>query len=240
MNDTSVLLIAPRATDVRTVPCAHCGLPATHRPQAEAFCCTGCEMVHHALQDAGLDATFYRLRDIQETGPGRPSEARLDAMFLAELDSQPFLDAHTCLEADGSRSGIFQLDGIHCAGCVWLVEQMPQILVGVGESRLNLVRGRLRLRWSPERVSLSGIARWLARFGYRLQSAAQEPTGVPEAERRLLRRVGAAWALAGNVMLLAVAGYAGLDLASEPQLAASARWMSFALTCVALVYGGRP
>ncbi len=240
MNDTSALPIAPPAADTRKVPCAHCGLPATHRGEAEAFCCTGCEMVHHALRDAGLDATFYRLRNIQETGPGRPSEARLDALFLAELDSRPFLDAHTHLEADGSRSGVFQLEGIHCAGCVWLVEQMPQMVSGVAESRLNLVRGRLRLRWQPDRVPLSDLARWLARFGYRLQSAAQEPAGVPEAERRLLRRVGAAWALAGNVMLLAVAGYAGLDLVSEPQLAASARWVSFALTCVALVYGGQP
>ncbi|MEZ4701562.1 MAG: heavy metal translocating P-type ATPase [Rhodothermales bacterium] len=236
---TETTLISPPVS-ARTVPCAHCGLPAPAVEGEPSFCCTGCEMVYRALHDAGLDETFYHLRDVQETASGRADETRLDELFLAEIDSPAFLAAHTRLDEAGLREGTFQLEGIHCAGCVWLVEQMPQIVPGVAEARLNLVRGRLRLRWNAERVSLPTVARWLARFGYRLQTVSAEAQGAPEAERRLLRRVGAAWSLAGNVMLLAVAEYAGLDIVREPQLATGARWLSFALTCVALVYGGRP
>jgi Cu2+-exporting ATPase len=196
--------------------------------------------VYHALRDAGLDDTFYRLRDVRSNVEIHAAGPGPDTLFLAELDSAPFLATHSQVLADGYREGTFQLEGIHCAGCVWLVEQMPHLMPGVAEARLNLVRGRLRLRWDPARVLLSDAARWLGRFGYRLQPITIEPAGASDTERRQLRRVGAAWALAGNVMLLAFAEYAGLDAAAEPQLAAGARGLSFALTGVALVHGGRP
>ena len=107
---TETTLISPPVS-ARTVPCAHCGLPAPAVEGEPSFCCTGCEMVYRALHDAGLDETFYHLRDVQETASGRADETRLDELFLAEIDSPAFLAAHTTIEPYGATLGLVHASG---------------------------------------------------------------------------------------------------------------------------------
>src|SRR5690606_6864753 len=104
------------------------------------------------------------------------------------------------------------VDGVHCAACVWLVERLPAEMAGVTAARLDLPRARLSLTFDPATVQLSAVADWLARFGYAARPARSRTGGPTEAERKLLLRMGVAWALAGNVMLVAFALYSGLDV----------------------------
>jgi P-type Cu2+ transporter len=222
-------------------PCTHCGLPIGRRPVGSDpwFCCTGCEIVHDALAQAGADETFYRLRELGSS-KRRPARTEIDELLLAELDSEAFIDEHTQETEDGSREVALYLDGVHCAACVWLVERLPYDMAGVSEARLDLPRARLSLSFDPNTVKLSSIARWLSRFGYQA-SALKGSTSSQrtEAERNLLFRAGVAWALAANVMLLALALYSGLESSGEtPGLATAARWASFALAVPAVAYAG--
>jgi P-type Cu2+ transporter len=211
--------------------CLHCGAPCDET--GDAFCCIGCETVYHALQGGGLDA-FYRVREIDH----RPARKALtgDASGL----SDPTVLARCARPIEGTpfHEIDLHLDGAHCAACVWLVEQLPAQLPGVASARLDLSRGRLRLRWDEDAVHLDTIGQWLARFGYVPRPAA-EPGEGNVAERRLLVRMGVSWAIAGNVMLLAAALYAGLGVESDAGLAAAARWVSLALTAASVAYGGR-
>ncbi|MEM8558509.1 MAG: heavy metal translocating P-type ATPase [Bacteroidota bacterium] len=239
-------LDAPLAPET---PCVHCGLPVGPRPMlgtAEgdslplAFCCTGCHVVYEALGAAGFGETYYRLRGVAaSTRDGRPAQS--DALQLAELDTEAFLAQHTT-EADGElrRTQLF-LDGVHCAACVWLVERLPFEIDGVAEAVLDLPRARLTLAFDPEVVPLSEVGRWLARFGYAARPMRTQAAGQrTEAERKLLLRMGVAWALAGNVMLLAFAFYSGLDAEVDATMAAFARWVSLALAVPAVGYGAAP
>ena len=223
-------------------PCAHCGLPVGPHPVGDDpyFCCTGCALVYETLQKAGFGETYYRLRDVSPaSAPACPAATDVDPLLLSELDTAPFLAEHTRLAADGTRTTDLFLDGVHCAACVWLVERLPFERDGVLEARLDLPRARLSVRWDPERVRLSEVAEWLARVGYRAHPArAEQGLERTEAERRLLVKMGVSWALAGNVMLLALAFYAGLDLTREPELAQAARRLSLLLALPAVVYGG--
>ena len=224
-------------------PCAHCGLPVGPRPVrngagAAVFCCTGCAVVHDALAGAGLGETYYRLRDLGRKRD-RVKPAAADPLQIAELDTAAFVGEHTRDAGGGRRAVELFLDGVHCAACVWLVERLPFEVDGIEEARLDLPRARLALRYAPERVRLSEVARWLSRFGYAAHPTRQDGQARrTDAERRLLLRLGIAWALAGNVMLIAFAFYSGLDLARDPTMAAAARWMSFALAVPAVFYGG--
>lgn len=224
-------------------PCAHCGLPVGRRPVGEGplFCCTGCEVVYRTLHSTGMGETYYRLRGVAaEPEKARPADTAVDALVLSEMDSEAFGQAHTQEVAPGVRAVELFLDGVHCAACVWLVERLPYVMAGVREARLDLPRARLSLQWAPEEVRLSEVARWLARFGYAAHPVRQQEVARrTEAERRLLIKVGVAWALAGNVMLLAFALYSGLDAASDPTLATAARWMSLLLALPSVLYGGR-
>ncbi len=223
-------------------PCVHCGLPIGPYPVGSDpfFCCTGCALVYATLQQAGMGDTYYRLRELTPTGRDpRPAARRLDELQLSELDSAPFIEAHSRPAGESARHMDVFLDGVHCAACVWVVEQMPYVLDGVHDARLDLPRARLSLTWSPEQVKLSDIAGWLGRFGYTLYPASAPTSAIrTSAERRLLLKLGIAWALAGNVMLLAFAFYSGLDAAGDPTLATAGRWMSFTLAAPAVLYGG--
>lgn len=201
--------------------CKHCETPC---PDGAAFCCIGCEAVYSALHDGGLE-NFYALR----TGGAQPVSETSRRLFEPELQ---VLD-------DGTVCAAIGVDGTHCAGCVWLTEKMPSLLDGVVDARLNLGRGRLQVRWRPEQVSFADIDAWLHGFGY---SAYPLEGGRGEAqrlaERDALVRVGVSWVLAANVMLLAIALYAGLD-AGDGGLWTAARWLAMALSGASLAFGGR-
>ena len=170
--------------------CRHCATPC---PDGAEFCCVGCEAVFHALGEAGLGA-FYALRD----GPGVPALEPDGARRAPELELRDL--------GDGTVAAVAGLDGVHCAGCVWLVERMPLLVEGVVDARLNLGRGRLELRWQPAHTDLAAITRWLGRFGYTPYSLDTTRGAAGERhEREALARVGVSWALAANVMLLVVA-----------------------------------
>ena len=222
--------------------CSHCGLPSSGPPDASGrlFCCTGCKVVYHALQSAGLDDGYYALRDVghvREAVP--PARTEVDALLADEVDSDWFIEERAHPGPDGTLQAELSVDGVHCAACLWLIEQMPFQIDGVRAARLNLPRGRLSISWDPGTTRLSETVRWLARFGYRAHPTATSvtPSATSARERSLLLKLGVAWALAGNVMLIAFALYAGLDAAGGP-LAAAARWLSLALAVPAVLYGG--
>ena len=235
-------LALPLSSVTADTPCVHCGLPVGKRPVGDDpfFCCTGCALVYQTLHDAGYGDTFYRLRDLTpDTGRACPAPTAADPLLLTELDSPAFLETQTREAGQGLRHVDLFLDGVHCAACVWLVERLPYELDGVVEARLDLPRARLSVSWDPDRVLLSDIARWLAHVGYTAHpTRAAEQATRTRAEQRLLIKMGVSWALAGNVMLLAFAFYAGLDLTHEPALATTARWLSLLLALPAVLYGG--
>ena len=222
-------------------PCAHCGLPVGRRPArtaaGEPCCCTGCAAVRDALAAAGLGATYDRLRGVAPGATGVRPQAP-EALALEELDRPAFLDA-TRERPGGLREVDLFVDGVHCAACVWLVERMPHDVGGVAEARLDLPRGRLTLTFDPGRVALSAVGRWLARYGYAVRPSRPDAGRATDAERRLLVRVGVAWALAGNIMLVAFALYSGLDGAGGG-LETAARVVSLALAVPAVGYGAAP
>ncbi len=211
----------------RRVACAHCGLPTTSETEP-AFCCSGCETVYHAIHHAGL-SQYYDLGNGERT----PPSSKTDAAF----DSSAFQDSIRILP-DGTCETALFIDGVHCAACVWLVERMPTALDGVVESRLNLSRGRLEIRWSPDQVSMPTVAQWLSQFGYSAHPMHRADDARGSAERKSLFKIGAAWALAANVMLLAISLYAGLDTGVEADLAMAARWASMLLTAISVFWAG--
>lgn len=227
---------APAAVDAA---CAHCGLPVGRRPVAtaagEPCCCRGCAVVRDALASAGLGDRYDQLRALTPPSGQRPEAP--DALALAELDRDAFVAESTRPLDGGLREARLFLDGAHCAACVWLVERLPHEVPGVASARLDLARARLTVTFDPRAVRLGDVGRWLARFGYALRPSAPETGTASDAERSLLVRLGVAWALAGNTMLLAFALYSGLDSGT---LETAARWASLALAVPAVGYGAAP
>ena len=245
--DSDAQVAAPPAPDT---PCDHCGLPVGTTPvyNAEAFadeeadppvfCCTGCQAVYHTLRSTGMDDTYYRLAGVGQERQPQPAQQPADDLVYAELGTDDFLKEHAPVRSDGTRALTLFVDGVHCAACVWLVERLTDAFDGITEARLNLPRAQLHLVWREGTVALPDVADWLAQFGYRVHPMRSDQNEArTNEERRLLLKVGICWALAGNVMLLAFALYAGLD-AVDSTMNTAAHWVSMALAIPSVLYGG--
>jgi Cu2+-exporting ATPase len=220
--------------------CAHCGqaaLDATACVEgAWRFCCVGCRAAWRLIHDAGL-GRFYSLADRAVPRPTLPeAPARYE-----EYDHPAFTALHTRALDQGLREVELYVEGVHCASCVWLVERLPLLVRGAVRAELDLPRARVRLAWDPAAATLSAIARALATLGYRphpYRAATRDARRRAE-DRAMLARIGLAGALAGNVMMVAMALYAGWFGRIEPEYESYFRWVSLALTAPAILGPGR-
>lgn len=234
---------ATRSAAAQPCACAHCGLPVPPALRTNdgspSFCCNGCRAVFETLAELGLDG-YYALRENLSRGEER-RPASAPAASHAVFDRETFTSAHVVTRSDGLCEVTFQLDGVHCAACVWLVERLPRVLPGAVESRLRLSDAVARVVFDPARVAVSRIASALDRLGY-----APHPvrgTDRRERDRQISRdrlvRLGVAGACAGNTMLLAFALYAGEADTLEPEFEQLFRWSSLLVAAVSFVWPAR-
>jgi Cu2+-exporting ATPase len=220
--------------------CAHCGLDALDAAACAdgpwRFCCHGCRGAWRLIHDAGLER-YYSFVD---RAPPRPSAAGVPARY-EEFDHPAFAALHTRPIEAGLREVELYLEGVHCASCVWLVERLPLLVPGAVRAELDVPRSRVRLAYDPAATALSAIAHGLATLGYRphpYRAAGREALRRAE-DRAMLGRIGVAGALAGNVMMVAVALYAGWFGRIEAEYETYFRWVSLLLTAPAILGPGR-
>ncbi len=206
--------------------CLHCGNELGRFWQATEgpFCCRGCRSVHAMIHEARLER-FYELKPA-----GTAPAASLRPESFAWLDS--------LLAERGDAPGPLRLDldiqGVHCAACVWLIEELFRRQPGGVQLRINPALGSVELAWDAERGDLRGFLAEVEKFGYRLGPARK---GARHRSRALLMRMAIAIAMALNVMMFSLSYYFGL----APQDGAIYRvfgWLSLVLATVALVAGG--
>lgn len=220
------------------IACAHCGLAVppdrVSADAAESFCCSGCVAAWDILHAGGL-GRYYDLserRDIAVRSSGRNYE---------EFDHPAFEELYVRRDTDGMAHAELYLEGVHCASCVWLVERLPLLVIGVAQVELEVRRALARVRWNSAVVPLSAVARTLDRLGYAphpFRGVAREAMRRRE-DRQALMQIGIAGAIAGNVMLPALALYAGEIQGMEPAYVALFRWVSLLLTIPAMLFPGR-
>lgn len=204
--------------------CAHCAQPLVNDTFAP-YCCRGCRAVHGILTKAGL-TRYYDLR----RGPGLPpadlESRRIDHKWLELIE-----------ERRARHGGVTRVEldvqGIHCAACVWLIEELFRRHGGTqtGVMSLNPALGRVELRISPD-FPLSDWVDSVEGLGYLLGPA--RSTGARPSDDLLLR-VGICAALAGNVMLFAAAIYLGLR---EGPIYELLNQLSYAAGVLAVLVGG--
>jgi len=220
------------------ISCDHCGLPVPAglvTPEAELqFCCSGCRVAYDVIHGAGLEG-YYDLKDRIDA----PEQAALGrGRGYDEFDDPSFAELYCRRRGDGLTTVELYLEGVHCAACVWLVEKVPIVIPGVAECRLDVGRSLATVVWDADGTPLSSIARFLDSIGY-----PPHPFHGVEArdmerreDRALLIRIAVAGAIAGNVMLLAIALYGGYFHGISPTFRTLFRWVSLGLTLPSVVW----
>ncbi len=197
---------APRATAQPV--CRHCGAGLIDdRMRASGFCCAGCSYVFRLVHENGLDG-YYRIKDDVTT----PADA---AVFQPRDYTWLEVAQREAEAAPATRIPELLLDvqGISCAGCVWLIERVFQQVPGARDIVVNPQYGSMQLRWTRGEFSAADFARKLQAFGY-LAGPAGEASGEPES-RGLVKRIGLCAAFAMNVMLYSLPTYFGMESTFE-------------------------
>ncbi len=212
-----------------TIECAHCGMPFEPVAEDERFCCNGCALAHRTLHAEGRDK-FYELK--QQTTPLRSTPfSERDFSVLEQWQATREAEARGALP-----SGVLELHGATCAGCVWLIENLYKDTPGADEIIVNVQSGKATLSWQAGRLDLPAFAQKLLAQGYTL-SAGNTHSQKATTASMLTRRIGQCGFLAMNTMLFTLPTYLGM--AADDFLAPLFRALVALFATLSLAVGGR-
>ncbi|HSN70846.1 MAG TPA: heavy metal translocating P-type ATPase [Steroidobacteraceae bacterium] len=228
------------------VSCFHCGEAVAPRQvhyarigdRDEPVCCAGCRAVAELIAGAGL-ADFYRYRCGPSERPGsEPSSAdEWSAYARSELEA-----AVSRRLENGHRAITLVIDGVRCAACAWLIDRILRMTDGIEEISVNAATARARVVWDPRTVGLDSILRGIHAVGYR-----PHPVTSPGAQQAAdseraaaLKRLAVAGLGMMQVMMFAVALYAGDFAGMDETVRSYLRIVSMLVATPVLFYAGRP
>ena len=212
--------------------CRHCGLDVpADSPGGDTFCCPGCKAAYDLVRGLGLER-YYKQRSID------PGEAAL----RPDADDAPRnYCAYVRENDDGLAVLHLMVGGLHCAACVWLIENVLMRCKGVVSARLNMTTRRLVISWRKDEVSADDLVSKISALGYRL--APYDPAKLEqestERQNLLLRAMAVAGFAAGNVMLLSVSVWSGSGDDMGPSTRSLLHWLSALIALPATAYAGQ-
>jgi len=179
--------------------CDLCGLPARAPLSAEigdrshVFCCAGCRQVYQILVESdqigsGQDptqTTLYQqclqmglIARPEESGDVEAKERAVTPPTIAALGNTDTLST--------TREAAFQVGGLWCASCAWLIEHAVGRLKGVERCRVYFASDLVKVVYRPARVAPESLAAAIRRLGYSAEpySADGAKEGSPQAKAR--------------------------------------------------------
>jgi Cu2+-exporting ATPase len=227
--------------------CFHCGLPipaGAHYPLEienvnREMCCRGCQAVAQAIVENGL-TDYYKHRTAL---PAAGHELVPEELQQLSLYDHASIQKSFVIEQGGHvRQASLILEGITCAACIWLNERHLRQLDGVLEVQVNYATHRARVTWDDEVIKLSRILKEIQLLGYSAHPySAERQADLRKKQRaRDLRRIAVAGLCAAQVMMIAVALYAGAAFGMEQNTAEMMRYFSLFLSLPVMFYAALP
>jgi len=177
--------------------CDLCGLPARAPIEAEigarafTFCCAGCRQVYQILAEsdqigAGQDpaqTTLYQ-QCLQMGLIARPESGTEEAG--AAIVAEPTLAAKGD-GLDATREAAFQIGGMWCASCAWLIEHALGQMKGVELCRVYFASDIVKIAYKPAKVAPEAFVAAIKRLGYSAEPYQGEGGSADSPQRRARR-----------------------------------------------------
>ena len=228
---------------LRPAVCYHCGLEVLKNSNWEVvidavqqpMCCPGCKAVASAIVDCGF-GDYYRTRI------GYSVTAEQETLLPAQLElCDAESDAADISEIE-TASGVYSLEGMHCAACVWLIERRLARLPGVQSVEINVANAKLQVTWQRFSCKSSDILKAVREIGYLAYpfDAARHAERLEMARKKLFRRLFVAGLSMMQVMMYALPAYIAEDGTMDAGMQGLMRWASLLLTLPAVLYSAQP
>ncbi len=210
--------------------CVHCGNPLGKfwNQDDGPFCCRGCLNVYKMIHQENLE----RYYDLKPTSTAPSPNLRGDS--FGWLDRLLAEKAESPLSTDETLHLDLDIQGVHCAACIWLIEELFRRQKAGIVLRINPTLGKVELIWDPTQGELKNFLAEVEKFGYRLGPSRK---GGPKHSRGLLMRMAISISMALNVMMFSLSYYFGLA-PEDGSLYQFFGWLSMLLATVSLIAGG--
>lgn len=216
--------------------CFHCGSACNSsltRYDDKLFCCSGCKAVYEILQSRQL-CGYYDFKK----QPGNKTKNTFEKNDLAYLDTLT-VKQHLVRFEDGNNVHIvFQIPGMHCISCIWLMEHLEVLMNGIVSSRVNFQQKEVYIVFDATQTKISDIANTLYSVGYEpvinfetnLPAKSDKTSGVS------LLKLGLAGFCFVNIMMLSFPEYLVGSGTVEPALAQYFKWLCLLLSLPVILY----
>ncbi|GAB2495954.1 heavy metal translocating P-type ATPase [Algoriphagus taiwanensis] len=188
--------------------CYHCGEDCEEGVVAfddKSFCCQGCKLVYEVLSQNDL-CEYYAL----ESSPGKTqrNQSRLKNRF-DYLDDHEVVNQLVDFKNEQESHITFHIPLIHCASCIWLLENLFQINSAIISSRVDFLKKKVQVKFLHQKISLKEVVTLLSTLGYEprihLSDLGQKPKNT--VDRKTLTKLGVAGFAFGNMMLFSMPEY---------------------------------
>lgn len=235
----SSALLQPKNKTVNALTCFHCHEKCEDdrlHLEDKYFCCEGCKMVYEILNTHGL-CNYYQIDDNAGISLKNPKNAKSYA-YLDDAEVQEKLLEYS---SEHKNQVTFYLPQMHCASCIWLLENLYKLDRGVASSRVNFLKKTVTVGYDPADTNLRKIATLLSSIGYAPEINLgdvdkQEP---PKISRKLAYQLGVAGFAFGNIMLFSFPDYVGMDQQTFQWFAGIFGYLSIVLAVPVLLYSAK-
>ena len=194
--------------DSDIVLCYHCGdtcLEDSLSYDDKDFCCPGCKLVFEVLQDNGL-SSYYTYGDRPGSKRIATSQAanRFDYLLEPEI-IQKLIDFQNEKETHVS----FSIPAIHCASCIWLLENLHQLNPNIISGRVDFIKKEARIKFQHQGICLRDLVSLLAKIGYEptINLANIDEKPKTKVNKKLIYQLAVAGFCFGNMMFFSLPEY---------------------------------
>jgi len=225
----------PTSKKKAALRCYHCGELCDLSIQIDDkyFCCDGCKFVYQLLQENGL-CNYYELSNT----PGIKVKGKFSSERFAYLDNEEVIRKLLRFSNDKQSHASFYLPQMHCASCIWLLENLHTIQPGILFSKTNFQRKEIFISFDPELTSLRKVVELLAFAGYEPYISLEE--GKKKANRKInhkkIFKIGVAGFCFSNIMMLSFPEYFSSGNIDQPYLEKLFSYLNLVLSLPVFFY----
>lgn len=197
--------------------CFHCGDFVFNTDNAideKLFCCNGCKTVYEIINQNDL-CTYY---EIDKTpGVNQNHEHRKGKFDF--LNDEAIFEKLIHFRQDNVSHVIFYLPQMHCNSCIWILEKLPQLDVGILKSTVNFIKKEITIQFDNGKTKLSKIAEKLTDIGYEPQISLNDVSKkkLKKIDNTRILKIGIAGFCFGNIMMFSFPEYFSLGRFDEPE-----------------------
>ena len=190
--------------------CFHCGEDCHSEIvlfSEKLFCCHGCKMVYEILNENDL-CQYYEI----EEQAGVSLKGKKQGQF-AWLDDERVKSQLIEFQDDSIAKITLYLPSVHCASCIWLLENLYKFNDGILYSKIILLKKEVKLTFNQSKTSLRQLAELLNSIGYtpEINLGDLDQRQRKRVDKKLIYQLGVSGFVFGNVMLLSFPEYLGLN-----------------------------